>query len=104
MFRAGLPGICRTRFDLNTMHNPPALAGTGLPPVGQPLAFRGRVSPSLTNPWSARRQDPIEVHWREVVFGLCGVTNGIRRSFSPVLISTPAQRAAWLAEAETHPA
>jgi len=50
--------------------------------------------------------DPLEVHWRKVVFALCGVANVVRRSFSPVIVSTPEQRAAWLGEVraliETH--
>jgi putative NADPH-quinone reductase len=42
--------------------------------------------------------DPLEVHWRKVVFGLCGVSKVYRRNFSPVITSTPEQRQAWLAE------
>jgi NAD(P)H dehydrogenase (quinone) len=42
--------------------------------------------------------DPLEVHWRKVVFGLCGVSRVIRRNFSPVIISTPEQRKQWLEE------
>jgi putative NADPH-quinone reductase len=41
--------------------------------------------------------DPLETHWSKVVFGLCGVPC-VRRSFSSVIVSTPAQRAAWLEE------
>lgn len=46
----------------------------------------------------ARFGDPLEVHWRKVVFGLCGVPRVYRRNFSPVITSTPEQRRAWLAE------
>ena len=42
--------------------------------------------------------DPLEVHWRKVVFGLCGVTNVYRRNFSSVIVSKPEQRAQWLQE------
>lgn len=42
--------------------------------------------------------DPLEVHWRKVVFGLCGVTDVHRRNFSPVIVSNPEQRQQWLAE------
>jgi putative NADPH-quinone reductase len=42
--------------------------------------------------------DPLEVHWRKVVFGLCGVPTIYRRNFSPVITSSPTQRAAWLDE------
>lgn len=41
--------------------------------------------------------DPLEVHWTKVVFGLCGVPS-TRRSFSPVITSTAAQRETWLRE------
>lgn len=42
--------------------------------------------------------DPLETHWRKVVFGLCGVRNVHRLSFTPVITSTAAQREAWLAQ------
>ena len=42
--------------------------------------------------------DPLEVHWRKVVFGLCGIPTVYRGNFSPVIASTPAQRAEWLNE------
>ncbi len=42
--------------------------------------------------------DPLEVHWRKVVFGLCGVPTVHRRTFSPVIVSTPEQRKDWLRE------
>ena len=42
--------------------------------------------------------DPLEVHWRKVVFGLCGVSRVERRNFTPVIASTAAQREAWLRE------
>lgn len=39
--------------------------------------------------------DPLEVFWKKVVFGLCGVPCE-RLIFSPVILSTPEQRAQWL--------
>jgi putative NADPH-quinone reductase len=42
--------------------------------------------------------DPLETHWSKVVFGLCAVPRVVRRSFASVIVSTPAQRAAWLDE------
>ncbi|HOA59814.1 MAG: NAD(P)H-dependent oxidoreductase [Verrucomicrobia bacterium] len=42
--------------------------------------------------------DPLEVHWRKVVFGLCGITDVVRCVFSPVIVSTDDQRRAWLDE------
>jgi NAD(P)H dehydrogenase (quinone) len=45
--------------------------------------------------------DPLEVFWRKVVFGLCGVSNVHRLVFSPVIVSQPEQRRQWLREVET---
>ena len=42
--------------------------------------------------------DPLDTLWRKVVFGLCGIPRVERRNFSPVIVSTPEQRAAWLRE------
>ncbi len=42
--------------------------------------------------------DPLEILWRKVVFGLCGVPTVFRRNFSPVIVSTPDQRRQWLHE------
>jgi len=39
--------------------------------------------------------DPLEVFWKKVVFGLCGVPCE-RLIFSPVILSTPDARAQWL--------
>lgn len=44
--------------------------------------------------------DPLEIHWKKVVFGLLGVSNVERRNFGPIIISTPDQRAGWLVEAK----
>jgi putative NADPH-quinone reductase len=42
--------------------------------------------------------DPLETLWKKCIFDLCGVKNVRRRTFSVVVISTPEQRAQWLAE------
>jgi putative NADPH-quinone reductase len=42
--------------------------------------------------------DPLQTLWKKCVFDLCGVKNVRRRTFSVVITSTPAQRAAWLQE------
>jgi len=42
--------------------------------------------------------DPLESIWKRCVFGLCGVHDVRRVTFSVVVTSTPEQRAAWLAE------
>ncbi len=43
--------------------------------------------------------DPLETLWKKCVFDLCGVKHVLRRTFSVVITSTPAQRAVWLREA-----
>jgi NAD(P)H dehydrogenase (quinone) len=43
--------------------------------------------------------DPLESLWKRCIFGLCGVRDVRRRTFSVVVTSTAAERAAWLAEA-----
>jgi NAD(P)H dehydrogenase (quinone) len=40
--------------------------------------------------------DPLETIWKNCIFGLCGVTNFYRRTFSIVVTSTEAQRKKWL--------
>ncbi|HMD60283.1 MAG TPA: NAD(P)H-dependent oxidoreductase [Opitutaceae bacterium] len=42
--------------------------------------------------------DPLDQHWRKVVFGLCGVPRIERVSLTPIITSSPEQRAAWLTE------
>jgi len=40
--------------------------------------------------------DPLELLWKNCIFGLCGVRNVYRETFSVVVTSTPEQRAGWL--------
>jgi putative NADPH-quinone reductase len=42
--------------------------------------------------------DPLENLWKNCVFNLVGVTDFVRRNFESIILSTPDQRAAWLAE------
>lgn len=42
--------------------------------------------------------DPLELIWKRCVFDLCGVKDVVRRTFSVVITSTPAQRERWLGE------
>ncbi|HPJ85204.1 MAG TPA: hypothetical protein PLY09_10655, partial [Methanothrix sp.] len=41
---------------------------------------------------------PLEMLWKRCVFGLCGVDDVHRRTFSVVVTSTPEERRGWLAE------
>lgn len=40
--------------------------------------------------------DPLETLWRNCIFGLCGVKDFYRTTYSVVVTSTPAQRRTWL--------
>ncbi|UEC43457.1 MAG: 2'-O-acetyl-ADP-ribose deacetylase, regulator of RNase III activity (modular protein) [Methanothrix sp.] len=44
--------------------------------------------------------DPLDGLWKRCVFGLCGVSEVRRRTFSVVVTSTPEERRAWLVEVE----
>lgn len=73
----------------------------GAKPVGLLKARVGLVFNTANTPQEKEEAlfgDPLEVHWRKVVFALCGVPTVFRRNFSPMIVSTPDQRAAWLAE------
>ena len=73
----------------------------GAKPVGLLKARVGLVFNTANTPQEKEEAlfgDPLEVHWRRVVFPLCGVPTVFRRNFSPMIVSTPDQRAAWLAE------
>jgi len=45
--------------------------------------------------------DPLENLWRTCIFGFCGVQDFLRRNFESIVMSTPEQRATWLAEVRT---
>ena len=42
--------------------------------------------------------DPLENLWKKCVFGMCGIERVERFNFTPVIVSTPEQRARWLEE------
>jgi putative NADPH-quinone reductase len=42
--------------------------------------------------------DPLETLWKNCVFGLCGVTNVLRRTFCVMVTSTETKREDWLKE------
>lgn len=42
--------------------------------------------------------DPLENLWKTCIFELCGLTNFERRNFESIILSTPADRQAWLKE------
>jgi putative NADPH-quinone reductase len=71
----------------------------GAKPVGLLKATVGLVFTTANTPHDkevALFGDPLETHWLKVVFGLCGVRQTKRWDFSPMIVSTDAQREAWL--------
>jgi NAD(P)H dehydrogenase (quinone) len=73
----------------------------GAKPVGLLKATVGLVFTTANTPHDrevASFGDPLETHWLKVVFGLCGVARTRRWDFSPIVVSTPEQRAQWLRE------
>ena len=75
-------------------------AGEG-PPIGLLRARTALVlNTSNTLPDRETRVfgDPLERIWKDCIFGLCGVTNVVRRTFGAIVTSTPAERQAWLEE------
>ena len=76
--------------------------GEGVP-VGLLRAKAAIVFNTANTPEDREREvfgDPLESLWKKCVFDLCGVRNVHRRTFSVVVTSTPAQRAAWLQEVQ----
>jgi len=77
--------------------------GEGVP-VGLLKARKAMVFNTANTPDNRERElfgDPLETLWKKCVFDLCGVKDVRRRTFSVVVVSTPAQRAAWLQEVST---
>jgi len=88
-------------FRLNTAYT--YADGTGFEgvPVGllkARCAFVFNTSNTPPERESAVFGDPLEILWRNCVFGLCGVTNFVRRMYGPVAVSTSQDRARWLSE------
>ncbi|HTY45485.1 MAG TPA: NAD(P)H-dependent oxidoreductase [Patescibacteria group bacterium] len=44
--------------------------------------------------------DPLEIIWKNCIFGFCGAKSFRRKVFRVVAVSSPAQRRRWLAQAE----
>jgi hypothetical protein len=42
--------------------------------------------------------DPLQTLWGNCIFGLCGVSNFVRRMYGPISGSTAEERARWLSE------
>ena len=67
------------------------------------LKVKTAVALNTSNTEAGREQeafgDPLETLWVRCIFGLCGVEDVRRRTFSVVVTSSDEERAAWLDEA-----
>jgi NAD(P)H dehydrogenase (quinone) len=77
-------------------------AGEGIPRGLLPARAALVFNTSNTRPEREREVfgDPLETLWRHCIFGLCGVHNFHRRTFSMVVTSTEVERRRWLEEVE----
>ena len=69
--------------------------------VGMLKARFALVINTLNTPVTVEDQilgNPMLKHWKEIVFGLCGVKETSQKLIGPVITSTPDQRAQWLDE------
>jgi putative NADPH-quinone reductase len=77
-------------------------SGEGLP-AGL-LKARAALVFNTSNTESEREKDvfgdPLEMIWKNCIFGLCGVTNFHRRMFNVIVTSTDDQRRDWLDDVE----
>jgi len=88
-------------FRLGTAYEyPPGSDYAGVP-VGLLRARQALVFNTSNTPLARELAvfgDPLETLWRVSIFGLCGVSDVVRRMYAPVSSSTGEQRDAWLAE------
>jgi putative NADPH-quinone reductase len=77
-------------------------AGEGIP-AGL-LKAKTAVILNTSNTKQEREQavfgDPLETIWKNCIFGLCGVNDFHRKTYSVVVTSTPEQRKTWLKDVE----
>lgn len=75
-------------------------AGEGVPKGLLPAKAALIVNTSNTMPERERHVfgDPLETIWKNCVFGLCGIRNVHRLTFSVVVTSTENERQSWLEE------
>ncbi len=74
--------------------------GEGVP-IGLLKAKMALIFNTSNTPEEREREafgDPLDALWKNCVFGLCGVGEVHRRTFSVVVTSTPEERRSWLAD------
>lgn len=72
-------------------------------PVGELAGKRALVITTSNTPREVELSaygDPLENLWKNVTFGLVGLTDFVRQNFESVVMSTPEQREGWLEEAK----
>lgn len=77
--------------------------GEGIP-IGLLRARSALIFNTANTPEARERTvfgDPLERLWRDCIFGLCGVSDVYRRTFTVVVTSSEKERAAWLAHVVT---
>jgi NAD(P)H dehydrogenase (quinone) len=88
-------------FRLDTAYGYPAGVSFDGVPVGL-LRARHAIVINTSNTPPEREAavfgDPLDALWKKCVFGLCGVSSVLRRTYAPVAGSTEAQRLAWIGE------
>jgi NAD(P)H dehydrogenase (quinone) len=88
-------------FRLDTAYGYPTGVGPDGVPSGLLRARRALVFNTSNTPPAREAEvfgDPLETLWRNCVFGLCGVSDVVRRMYAPASISDHALRVKWLEE------
>ncbi|MCM5679512.1 NAD(P)H-dependent oxidoreductase [Schlegelella sp. S2-27] len=88
-------------FRLGTAYDYPPGVGYDGVPEGRLRAACALVFNTSNTPAAREAEvfgDPLEALWKRCVFGLCGVSNVVRRMYGPVSDSSAEQRSRWLAE------
>ena len=91
-------------FRLDTAYAYPENVGPEGVPLGLLRARHALVFNTSNTPPERETSlfgDPLETLWKNCIFGLCGVTSVIRRTYGPVAGSSPEQRSAWIADVTT---
>lgn len=88
-------------FRLGTAYDYPPGVGYDGVPQGKLRAACALVFNTSNTPADREAEvfgDPLEALWKRCVFGLCGVSNVVRRMYGPVSGSSADQRSLWLTE------
>ncbi len=73
-------------------------AGEGAPDLRARFALVFNTSDTMPEREMEAFGDPLETLWKNCIFGLCGVMEFLRATYSPVVTSTPEERRLWLCD------